>query len=224
MTSRWQAEKSAVAKAARRLVELGLVTGSSGNVSVRLETRESNSLIAITPSRRCHDELKDDDVVVVDFEVEPVQGSLVPSSEALMHIGIYQSRADVGAVIHTHPVYASVAAVAGLEIPPIIDEMVVTIGGAIRVSEYAFPSTQELADSVRAALGDRNAVLIRNHGAVGVGADLAEALDVCELTERVAQIFFYASLMGNAQTLPPEVVEAEASIFRMRRRSVSGDA
>ena len=220
MTSRWQAEKRAVVLAAQDMVEMGLATGSSGNVSVRLDPNVARELLAITPSGRRYSELNDEDVVVAGFDLEPIEGDLAPSSESLLHAAIYRARPDVGAVVHTHSVFASVAAVAGVsEIPPIIDEMVVSIGGAIRVSEYAFPGTQELADSVCAALGPRNAALIGNHGTVGVGEDLAEALDVCALTERLAQIFVYASLLGDVKTLPEDIVKAEASIFRMKRQS-----
>ena len=220
MTSRWQAEKRAVVDAARRMVELGLVTGASGNVSARLGRSDSGDLLAITPSGRRYEDVTQDDIAVVDFDIEPVEGALPPSSEALLHVAIYKTRPDVGAVLHTHSVFASVAAVAGVEeIPPITDEMVVSIGGAIRLSEYAFPGTQGLADSVCEALSERNAALIRNHGAVGVGRDLDEALEVCALTERVAQVFVYASMLGQVEQLPQEVVEAEAAIFRMRQQS-----
>jgi L-fuculose-phosphate aldolase len=204
------------------LVELGLATGASGNVSSRIRDGDSSELMAITPSGKRYADLKDDDIAVVDLDVESVEGELVPSSESLMHAAIYRARPDVGAVIHTHAVFSSVAAVSGLEVPPIIDEMVVYVGGAIKVSDYAFPSTQELADNVCDALGDRNAALIRNHGAVCVGRDLDEALDVCQLVERLAQVFVYSSLLGKVHELPPDVVEAEASIFQMRRQTTVG--
>lgn len=201
--------------AGRTLGIIGL--GASGNVSMQLEHFDSRELFAITPSGRQYADLTEEDIAVVDSEVEPIEGDLPPSSETLMHLGIYRSQLDVGAVAHTHSVFASVAAVAGRSIPPIIDEMVVSIGGAIEVSEYAFPSSQELADNVRAALGERNAALIQNNGAVGAGRDLEEALDVCVLTERVAQVFLYASMLGKVPPLPKEVVEAETAIFRMRQ-------
>ena len=66
---------------------------------------------------------------------------------------------------------------------------------------------------------ERNAALIRNHGAVGVGRDLKKALDVCSLAERVAQVFLYASLLGSVNPLPQEVVDAELAIYRMQRSS-----
>ena len=222
MSSRWTAERHEVAMAAREMAELGLVTGASGNVSQRLAPfDDSVELLAITPLGKRYSTLRGEDVAVVDFDVEPVEGDLPPSSETLLHVATYTARPDVNAIIHTHSVFSSVAAVAGLEIPPIIDEIVISVGGTIKVSEYAFPGTQELADNVCAALGERNAALIRNHGAIGVGRDLNEALDVCALVERAAQVFIYSSLLGKANTLPADVVEAERSIFQMRRDSSS---
>jgi L-fuculose-phosphate aldolase len=220
MNSRWQQEKHAVVLTAQEMVALGLVTGTSGNVSVRLPALEDGTeLLAVTPTGAPYGTLKDYDIVVTDFDMEPVEGDLMPSSESLLHTEIYRRRPDVRAVIHTHSVFSSVAAVAGLDIPPIIDEMMITIGGPVKVSEYAFPGTQELADNVCAALEERNAAIIRNHGAVGVGRSLQEALDVCALVERVAQIFFCTSMLGKTNPLPPDVVETELAIFRMRRQS-----
>ena len=200
--------------------EIGLVSGSSGNLSVRLVSKEAPDLIAITPRGKPYRELSDEDVVVVDFEAEPVEGDLPPSAETILHLGIYGTRPDVRSVVHTHSVYSSVAAVAGLAIPPIIDEMVVTLGGGVEVSEYAFPGSEALAENVSAALGERAAALMRNHGAVGVGRDSRAALDVCILVERVAKIFIYSSLLGGANTLPGEIVEAEQALYRMRQQTL----
>ena len=220
MASRWQSEKKAVLETALKLLDLGLVTELSGNVSVRLGVDGGRDLLAVTPTSRRYSELSADDVAVVDFELEPVEGDLIPSSESLLHVGIYSARPNVGAIIHTHSVFASVVAVSDInEVPPMIDEAVVAIGGPIRVSEYAFPGSQELANNVCVALGPRNAAIIKSHGAVGLGRDLGEALDVCTLTERIAQVFYFASKLGDVQTLPEEVVEAETAIYRMRQES-----
>ena len=220
MSSKWANEKRLVLEAAREMAAMGLVTGSSGNVSLRVEpSGDSGELLAITPSGRAYSSLTDEDIVIADFDVEPVEGELTPSSEALLHVAAYRARSDVNAVIHTHSVYCSVAAVAGLEIPPIIDEMMISVGGPIKVSEYRFPGSEELADSVCAVLGERNAALIKNHGAVGVGRDLRQALDVCALIERVAQVYVYASLLGKVEALPADVVEAELALYRMRQGS-----
>ena len=194
-----------------------LVSSYSGNASLRLAGDVRQDLVLITPSRRSYSELRAEELVVIDLEGEPVEEILMPSSEAHLHLSVYKHRPDVGAVIHAHSVFASVAAVAGLAIPPIVDEMVVALGGEVRVAQYGFPGTEELSQRAVEALGDRNAVLLKNHGMVGVGRTLPEALEVCRLVERVAQIFVYSAMLGEVHPLPQEVVEIEQGIFRMQR-------
>ena len=213
----WEEEKEQVLEACRRIVAAGLVAGASGNVSRRVEGPEGVPLVAITPSQVPYHRLTAGDIVVIDFEGDPVEGEGVPSSETLAHLAVYRARPDAGAVIHTHSIYASALAVAGLEIPPLIEEQVVVLGGAVPVAEYAMAGSQELADKACAALGEGNAVLLRNHGVLGVGADLEEAASVCELVERLAQIYVLALGLGRVTTLPESVVEAEKKMFRMSR-------
>ena len=199
----------------------GLTVGSSGNVSKRLAMHvDGRGLMAITPSRIAYEDMRAEDVLIVDMDIEPVLGEGVPSSESLLHAEIYGRRSDAGAVIHTHSAYATAAAVAGVDIPLIIDEMALVVGGTVTVSEYAFPSSEALARNVCDALGERNAALIRNHGVVGVGASLDEALQVCELVEHAAKVMVYASLLGGAMPLPAAVVEAETALYEMRRKSL----
>jgi L-fuculose-phosphate aldolase len=213
----WEEEKQQVLAACRRIVAAGLVAGSSGNVSRRVEGPEGAPLVAITPSRVPYHRLTAADILVIDFEGDPVEGEGVPSSETLAHLAVYRACADVGAVIHTHSIYASALAVAGLEIPPLLDEQVVVLGGSVPVAEYAMAGSQELADKACTALGEGNAVLLHNHGVLGVGADLEEAASVCELVERLAQIYVLALALGQVTPLPERVVEVEKKIFRMSR-------
>ena len=208
-----QVAKQQVAEVARRMAELDLVSGTSGNVSARL----SDGLMAITPMGKSYDGMTADDIVVVDGDLNPVEGDLMPSSESLLHVAIYAARPDVGGIVHTHAVYSSAVAAAGLAIPPIVDEMVVNLGGAVRVSEYAPPASETVAERVCDALGNRDAALIHNHGAVAVGGDPLAALIASILLERVAQIFVLSSILGSPTTLPDEVVASEAAIFEMRR-------
>ena len=217
MSVLWETERTEVMEAAKELARLGLVAGPSGNVSRRLGKKEGKDLLAITPSQRPYSSLSPEDIIVVDFDGEPVEGDLVPSSETMIHVHVYQARPDVHSVIHAHPVFGSVAAVAGLEIPPIIDELVILVGGAVKVADYAFPGTENLAINTCKALGEMKAVLLRNHGMVGVGDNLQEALDICQLVERAAQIFVYSSLLGKVNLLPPEIVETEMALYQMRQ-------
>ena len=215
----WQDERAAVLAAAQSMVRGGLVVGTSGNVSRRLQDPAGRQLMAITPSGQPYDSLTVEDIAVIDFEGEPVVGETIPSTETLIHAAIYQARPDVGAVMHTHSIYASAMAVANLDIPAIIDEMVVFLGGAVRVAGYGFPGSEDLAEQVVAALGERNAVLLRNHGLVGVGCSLEEALRICQMAEHTAHVYAVARIMGRARSLPPHIVEAEVELFRMRRKA-----
>jgi L-fuculose-phosphate aldolase len=209
-------ERQDVLDAVQRIVTLGLVAGSSGNVSRRIRNGRGD-LIAITASRVPYHRMSLDDIVVVDFEIEPVFGDGIPSSESLAHVAVYTARPDVGAVIHTHSVHASAFAVAGIAIPPILDEQVVTLGGGVEVAEYAASASEELADNAVAALGERAAVLLRHHGVLGAGADLDDTVAVVELVERVARIRSLTVLLGEPQELPPAVVQAEQKIYRMMK-------
>ncbi len=211
----WEKGKGVVRRTAQRMLEKGLVVGTSGNVSLRLPPEGGRELLAITPNRRYYEDLKVSDIQVIDFEAEPVEGELAPSIETMLHIGIYRARKDVGAVIHTHSLFASVLAVAGLGIPPILDEQIISLGGEVKVARYAPPGSEELVQNALEALEERNAVLLANHGVVGVGRDMREALTVCEVVERMAQVYLLGRLLGRINPLPSDVVEGEKAIFKL---------
>ena len=120
--SKWHEEKKLVLETSRKMVDKGLVIGLSGNVSLRLPPEDGRELLAITPSSRHYDLLTVDDIQVVDFEAEAVEGELAPSVETMLHIGVYRARKNINAVIHTHSVFASAVSVTGLEIPCIMDD------------------------------------------------------------------------------------------------------
>ncbi len=120
----WNSEKKTVLEAAQQMAQKGLVVGTSGNVSMRLREPNGRELLAITPNGCYYDLLNVDDIVVVDFEGERVEGELTTSIETMLHIGIYRVRKKVNAIIHTHPVFSSIVSVIGAEIPPILDDQV----------------------------------------------------------------------------------------------------
>jgi L-fuculose-phosphate aldolase len=204
----------AIVAACKRLEAGGLVAGSSGNVSVRLP--EENRY-AITPSGVPYRILQPEQIVEIDGEGKLIEGQGKPSSEKLAHLTAYRQRADVNAVIHSHSIYAGALALANIELPPVIDEMVVALGGAVQVADYNLPATQDLADKAIDALGLKAAVLMRNHGALGVGRDLDEALAVVEMLERSAKIYYLARLLGGeVRPLPDNVWQMEAKFFRIQ--------
>ena len=111
----WDSEKKAVIEAAQEMVRTGLAVGTAGNVSLRLKDPSGRELLAITPSGRYYDSLNVDDIVVVDFAGQRVEGQLRASIETVMHIEVYKARKKINAVVHAHPPFCSVIAVAGME-------------------------------------------------------------------------------------------------------------
>jgi L-fuculose-phosphate aldolase len=185
--SKWSLDKKAVLEAAKRMSEKGFVVGTAGNISIRIRESSGRELMAITPTSRYYDTIGVDDIAVVDFDGQRVEGEFSPSVETMLHIGVYKARKKVNAVIHNHPVFSSVFAVAGMEIPPIVDDQVTYLGGSIKVAEYALSGSEDLVKNALAALGPRNAVLVANHGAICVGKDLREAFTNCEMLEKTAK-------------------------------------
>ena len=216
MAGAFEKERKSVLAAAKEMARRGLVAGSSGNASVRLEDRSGEERYLITPAGLPYERMTAADLVLVDGELETLEGEGIPSSESLMHLAVYRARRDVGSIVHTHSIYASAAAVAGKAIPPIVDEMVISVGGAVEVADYGFPASDELAENVVRALGDRRAVLLRNHGLCVAAGSPEEALGIAVLVERVAHIFFVAAAAGGAISLPGDSVEAEQAVYRMR--------
>ena len=204
--------KSAVVDAARAMFDEGLVVGSAGNVSARAD---GDNAMHITPTRVSYLDLTPENVVTVTFEGDPIEGDGLPSSESLMHGAVYAARPDVRAVVHAHPVHASAMAVRRETIPAFVDEQVVYLGGAVDVSAYAPAASEELAENAVAALDERRAVLLANHGTLAVGNDPEDALEMTRLTERLAQIWLLASARAGAQHLPRGIVEAEIELYRM---------
>lgn len=202
-----------VLEAAQLMAQKGLVAGTSGNVSMRIDSGDGRELIAITPNALYYDRMGVDDIVVADFEGNNVEGELRLSIEKMLHIGIYKARKKVNAVIHSHPVYGNILSVAGMDIPEILDDQVTYLGGAIKLAKYAIPGTPDLVDSALEALGPRNGALLANHGAVSVGRDMKEAFVACELLERTAQIYVFAMLLGKITPLPEQAQAVEKAFF-----------
>lgn len=193
---------------ARKMWEAGLVAGSSGNVSRRIDATH----IAITPTSVPYDVLTVEEIVIVDIESGgAVESIREPSYELPMHLTLYRARADVGAVVHTHAPFVTTLSVLRRPLPPLLDEMVVALGGTIEVAEYAFTGTDAVGVHVLRTLGDRSAVLLANHGNVCIGRDLPHALHVAIAMEAAARVYVQALQIGEP------VVLAESSVFAGRR-------
>ena len=121
-----------------------------------------------------------------------------------MHLAIYKAREDVGAIVHAHPLYGSVLAVAGRPLELVLDEMTPYIGGPVSVTSFSPSGSQELADKVVEALGNKSAALIANHGTVCTGKNLSRAFQLTKYMEKWAHIYIQALSLGNPHTIPEE--------------------
>ena len=191
--------------------ELGLVTGSSGNVS----RRAGDAHIAVTPTSIPYDRLGVEEIVIVELETGvAVESSAAPSYELPMHRVLYQSRADVAAIVHTHAPFVSTLAVLRLPLPPVIDEMLLHLGGTIEVSDYAFTGTDDVGRNVAAVLGQKAGVILANHGNVCVGRTLERALHAAVVMESCARVYVQALQTGEPFTLPQSAMDAGLRLYR----------
>jgi L-fuculose-phosphate aldolase len=194
MTAQLRAARDRVAAAARRLADEGLVVGTAGNLSERVER-----LVAITPTGAALRTLAPEQVPVVDLAGEHVEGELAPTSELELHLGIYR-RYDAGAVVHTHaPLATALSCV--LDELPVVHYQMLTLGGPVRVAPYATFGTAELASATLDALQDRSAALMSNHGAVVHGPDLEAAVDRMLVLEWACRIYWHAAAIAEPRAL-----------------------
>ena len=187
--------KEIVVSSGKRLLAEGLVSGTWGNISIRID----DSFMAITPSGREYENMQPDDIVIVNYLTGKYEGSIKPSSERELHCEIYRKRKNINAVIHTHQPNASTVAAARREVPPILDDMAQIIGPSVRVAAYALPSTKSIVRKTVKALDGRMAALMANHGAVCIGRDINEAFVVCQVLEKACKAFIEAEFLGGAK-------------------------
>ncbi|HEY5153755.1 MAG TPA: class II aldolase/adducin family protein [Acidimicrobiales bacterium] len=201
-----------VLRVAQSLTPSGLTVGAAGNVS----GRAADGSIVATPTAVAYDRLRSADLARVGRDGTLLSG-LPPTTELALHQACYRRFADIGGVVHAHPVHASMFAVAGEAIPPAVEEAVLHLGGAIRLVPYHLTGSDALAAAVADALGDRSAVLLANHGLVCIGASPTDALHAALVAEQAAQIVWGARLLGPVQPIPPAAVAELSDRYRSAR-------
>lgn len=206
--------REAVLETAKKMLADGLVEGTSGNISGRLP----DGLVCVTPSSVAYDTMTLDDLVVVDLDGKVVEGHRSPTTEKDLHLSALRKYPELGAVIHSHAVYATMFALAHEAIPAVIEEVVVYIGGDVPCCEYKGTGTAELGDEVASHLGDRGAALLANHGLVTCASSPEKALHNAALVERTAKIIWGARAMGaTIHPLPDKVNTDMAGVYRFLR-------
>ena len=210
------AVKQQVLAAAKDMLHKGLTEGTAGNISARMP----DGSVCITPSSVDYDLMTLEDLVVIDLEGEVVEGERSPSSEKLLHLACYKEFDDIQSVIHSHPVYATMFAIAHKPIPACIDEFSIYVGGDVGVTDYAMSGTPEVGANAVAVLKDRGAALLANHGMVAVGPAPKTALHITALVERSAQIVWGAALLGEVHHLPDHVNDTFRGYYSFLRTTV----
>jgi L-fuculose-phosphate aldolase len=191
-----------IVEVGRRMYARGYTASNDGNISVRLGADR----LLMTPKGVCKGFMSPDMMCITDLEGRKLEGERDPSSEMLMHLEVYRQRADVAAVVHAHPPTATGFAVAGIPLDrPVLAEVLTTLG-SIPIAEYATPSTKELPAAVRKYIKAHDGMLLANHGALTVGADLFAAYYKMETIEHFAKISLVARLLGRENLIAREEV------------------
>ncbi len=180
---------------ARKLSETGLNRGTSGNASVRV-----NDGFLVTPSGMSVETMTPHDMVQMDFDGR-AHGQGKPSSEWRFHRDILAARPEVGAVIHTHSMFATTLACLRRDIPPFHYMIALAGGSDIRCAPYALFGSQALSDAAVAALQGRKACLLANHGMIALGRDLDEAFTVAHEVETLCEQYWRALQVGKPHLL-----------------------
>ncbi|UCF37756.1 MAG: class II aldolase/adducin family protein [Acidobacteriota bacterium] len=192
-----------IVEAGRRVYARNYVASNDGNISARIDSRK----VVITPSGVSKGFMSPEDLIVVDYNGNVLEGRKKPSSEVFMHLQIYKDRPDVNGVVHAHPPKATGFAVAGIPLTQcVLPEVIVGLGG-IPLAEYGTPGTDEFYKPVLKYLKDYDAFLLENHGALTIGADVMNAYYKMETLEHFAHIAFTAIQLGNLGSISPPNVQ-----------------
>ena len=182
-----------------------LFAGTSGNLSMY---DPDSGIMTITPTSIPYETILPEDMVAMRLDGEVVDGHYAPSSEWRLHAEIYKAFPEAGAVVHSHSPYATAFAVAHQSIPVILIEMVPFLGGDVPLAEFAVPGTDAVGLNAVAAMQERPACLMANHGVVAFGTDLKQAHIRAVYVEDAAKICYYAKGIGEVHVMSDEAIRA----------------
>jgi L-ribulose-5-phosphate 4-epimerase len=191
------------------LPRYNLVVMTSGNVSGR---DPETGLVVIKPSGVSYDTLTPADMVVVDLDGKVIEGSLKPSVDTESHLYIYNHRADVFGVSHTHSTYASVFAALGKPIPPCLTASAM-LGGEIPLGDFVPIGGTEIGREVVEKIGSKLAILMQNHGVFTIGKDAHQAAKMAVEVENIAKITYMAMLLGDPILLSEDGFNQVSNIY-----------
>lgn len=203
-------EREEIVKSCLLLVKMGLTNGTSGNISIY---NREKKLIALTPSGVDYNEMREEDISILDISGNLIEGKK-PSSELDMHMIFYRNRDDINSVVHTHPVYITVLACLRENLPA-VDYMIAVSGDKeVRCAEYASFGTKELAKNAYTTMGYSKAVILANHGLTTVGNNLKDAIHISEQLEYVARLYVESKKIGNPVILDEDEMHKMMGKFK----------
>ena len=182
----------------------GLVTMTSGNVSGR---DFGTGYVVIKPSGVRYEDLRPEDMVVVNLDGEIVEGHLKPSVDTSTHLYVYKHMPEVGGIVHTHSPYATAFAALGRPIPVYLTAMADEFGGPIPIGRYAKIGGEEIGQVIVESIGKSPAILMKNHGVFTIGPTPSAALKAAVMAEDVARTVHLALQLGQPDEIPAEEVE-----------------
>lgn len=200
-------ERLAIIAACLEMQERHFFIGTWGNISVRIDDH-----ILLTPSKVCYNTMQPEDLVVIDMDGRIVEGNRPPTSEKEVHRQIYCRRPDLRAIIHAHTPHAmALGCSMHREVPCICEEMSQLLGGAIPISARYVPAGEHEALGRMAAdtIGQRNGLILTNHGSVGCGRNLQEASLAVEVLEKSCTIYLSAHQLGQVFPIPQPDIASE---------------
>ncbi len=207
----YEAEKQQIIDCGMALDRYRLISLSGGNVSLRLE-----GYILVTPSGMAYESLVPDDVVVMDPQGKIVEGDRRPSVDTVALLHIFAHLPEVNAVIHTHQPYATAIGLVMDELPAFCTTLVNATLGAVAVAPYSSAASLSMGQMTVEHIGNKRAVILRNHGVVAVGPTLKDALYAAVYLEDACRSYIAAQSMGRGapRTLTPQQVEEAVEVFR----------
>jgi ribulose-5-phosphate 4-epimerase/fuculose-1-phosphate aldolase len=182
-----------IVKAGRELHDHGLVRGTSGNISAKIPRTDT---FLIKPSGRRMENLKPEELVLVDLKGNKIRGETNVSVETPIHASIYKGRKDVQAVVHTHAPTATAFGIAKTEILPLQIELFMLLPNGVPVIPFKASGSKALADAVQKKVVDHDAVVLENHGIVTVGSTIEAACNLNEMVEEAAKIQFVVMMLA----------------------------
>jgi len=194
-------------EASRRMLELGLNRGTSGNASVR-----NGDSFLVTPSALPVSAMNPESMVCMDYSGQVLQGGK-PSTEWRIHRDIYCARPEIGAVLHSHSIFATTLACLRREIPAVHYMIALAGGDSIRCAPYSVFGEQTLSDDALEALRGRKACLLANHGMIALGSNLDDALGVAIEVESICEIYWRTLQVGEPHILSSQQMDEVRSKF-----------